>query len=522
MKFDDVVAGIGTITDLRRIAGAHVVDHKQLRDDELRAAIIKVKPQYLHRESVQANLNRILYQEEKKDYRVLARVILIDVLLEQYGFSLPFAQTEEKTIAFEQSIVNRANETNLLDLAYGQKNSQRHENLKLYNFVLEVAWERQDNVSPDEANLLLHLRQRLNINERDHRTLEAKIMKYPKPGNQIHSRSEINQVRRHLQGLGLLFTVRQDERTDIDIVPEELVSVLREILSIELRSDSYRQLLNYRLLHRKSHLTEVLTRCGLAFGQYDTVNTLIDHVLRNVSPSQAIAGFSPKYGLNSDQLTVWCKELHINTSGSMEDRIKRIIVHFDQLRPSVPELSDERVRWYEFYEQLAIRDYETLRAQHVIEKDIEIESKFEDATRYIFAEKLKHVPLQQEGINHPDGLLSLEAMFLMWDNKSKESPGLINLKDHIAQFDGYMNNSDKLVPVFLVIAPGFTEESEGEAIRYHAQHFDRNIVLITASELKNLAEEWVSENNRNREEPFPLGLLASTGRFSRKRLGKLI
>ena len=83
MKFDDVVAGIGTITDLRRIAGAHVVDHKQLRDDELRAAIIKLKPQYLHRESVQANLNRILYQEEKKDYRVLARVILIDVLLEQ-------------------------------------------------------------------------------------------------------------------------------------------------------------------------------------------------------------------------------------------------------------------------------------------------------------------------------------------------------------------------------------------------------------------------------------------------------
>ena len=110
----------------------------------------------------------------------------------------------------------------------------------------------------------------------------------------------------------------------------------------------------------------------------------------------------------------------------------------------------------------------------------------------------------------------------MWDNKSKESPGLINLKDHIAQFDGYMNNSDKPVPVFLVIAPGFTEESEGEAIRYHAQHFDRNIVLITASELKNLAEEWVSENNRNREESFPLGLLASTGRFSRKRLGKLI
>ncbi len=141
MKFNEVVTNIGTITDLRRIAGAHVVDHKQLCDDELRTAIIKVKPQYLHGESLQNNLNRVLYQEEKKDYRVLARVILIDVLLEQFGYRLPFAQTEEKVIAFEQSIVNRANETNLIDLAYGQNNSQRHENLKLYDFVLQVAWD---------------------------------------------------------------------------------------------------------------------------------------------------------------------------------------------------------------------------------------------------------------------------------------------------------------------------------------------------------------------------------------------
>jgi len=325
-----------------------------------------------------------------------------------------------------------------------------------------------------------------------------------------------------LQGLGLLFTIRQDEKTDVDIIPEELVSVLREILDIELRSDSYQQLLNYRLLRKKTHLTKVLTNCGLTFGQYDTVNTLINHVLRNINPSQAIASASPRYGLSSDQLTVWCKELHITAAGSMEERIKRVIAHFDQLRPSVIELSDERVRWYEFFEQLAIRDYETLRTNHIVEKDIEIESKFEDATRYIFAEMLNHKPLQQEGTNHPDGLISLESVFLMWDNKSKENPGLVNLKDHIAQFDGYMNKSEKSVPVFLVIAPGFTEESEGEAIRYHARHFDRNIVLISAGELKNLAQEWISENNRNKEEPFPLGLLASNGRFNRASLGKLI
>ena len=64
------------------------------------------------------------------------------------------------------------------------------------------------------------------------------------------------------------------------------------------------------------------------------------------------------------------------------------------------------------------------------------------------------------------------------------------------------------VPIFLVIAPDFTDDSEAEAVRYHASDVDRNIALITAKELKDVAEEWSSEKNREREEPFTLGLLA--------------
>ncbi len=44
MKFDDAVRETRTLTDLRRIAGAHVVDHRQLAVEELRDAIIRVKP----------------------------------------------------------------------------------------------------------------------------------------------------------------------------------------------------------------------------------------------------------------------------------------------------------------------------------------------------------------------------------------------------------------------------------------------------------------------------------------------
>ena len=50
---------------------------------------------------------------------------------------------------------------------------------------------------------------------------------------------------------------------------------------------------------------------------------------------------------------------------------------------------------------------------------------------------------------------------------------------------------------------------------------DRNIVLITAKELKELAEEWASPKNKNREKPFNLALLSVSGRYNRDRLGKL-
>lgn len=520
MKFDDAVRETRTVPDLRRIAGAHVVDHRQLDDEELKDAIIKVKPQYLHEPTIRANLERSLYRDQRNDFRTLARVIVVDVLLEQYDFLLPVGLTEEQAIGFEQSIVNHSNETELLDLACGNHDSRRYHDLDLYFFVLKVAWENEDVKSPDEVNLLRKLRERLRITEFDHRLLEAKLGKYPKPSNVLHSRTEINEARRFLQSMGLLFSVRQDDGVDLDVIPEELAAVMRGILGLEIRAECYRQLLEHRPLRRRSHLTDILTRTGTEFARGDTVPSLVDRVVRYVPPSKAIASTSPRFGLDSEQLTAWCRQLGISTSGTVEERVWRIIAHFDQLRPRVVAESDERAVWYDFYLELACRDRETLRAQHVIDKDLEIESKFEDATAYLFDDRLHHTPLRQRGSNRPDGLLSLQSSYLMWDNKSKESP--VNLRDHINQFDGYMNQADKPVPVFLVIGPDFTEDSEAEAIRYHAGHFGRNIVLITAGELKSLADEWSSQNNRRRDEPFNLGLLAATGRFNRERLGKII
>lgn len=520
MEFEKVVSLIGTLTDVRRIASAHVVDHNQLSDDQLRAGLAKSKPQYIDPVAVKNALDESIERDQKEANRVLSRLVLVDVLLEQYDCMLPFADTEAKVIGAEQNIVDRSNELGLEELACSDKGTPRYRDLETYNFVLGVAWEQRDSVSPDEANLLSRLRRHLRVNEFEHRVLEAKLLRFPKKGNELHSRAEVASARRSLQQSGLLFTVRL-EGVDYDVVPEEIATQVRAVLNIELRSEAYRELLKFWKVRTRAHLTDVLERAGVAFLKSDKVDALVERVVMNVPPSRAIASASPRYGLSSEELADWCRDLGLSPSGSMEERVQRVVRHFANLRPRVDPQEDERALWYEFYAELAARDRETLRAQQLIEKDNEIESKFEHATQYLFQKKLGHTPLKQSGTDHSDGLLSLKADYLMWDNKSKDPPGLFHLKDCIPQFDRYMNGADKRVPVFLVIAPGFTEESELEAIRYHAEHFDRNIVLITAAELKALAEEWASPQHKNRETPFPLGLLSASGRFDRRKLGKL-
>ena len=86
----------------------------------------------------------------------------------------------------------------------------------------------------------------------------------------------------------------------------------------------------------------------------------------------SIANTSPTYGLNSDQLTVWFRQLGIPVSGSIQERVERVIAHFDQLRPRMVAEADEREVWFDFYEELARRDHVSLRAQHGIENSLEI------------------------------------------------------------------------------------------------------------------------------------------------------
>ena len=230
-------------------------------------------------------------------------------------------------------------------------------------------------------------------------------------------------------------------------------------------------------------------------------------ILKCINPSNLLGGFSIQDGLNVSILSAWCGDLGLNVSGTKQTLISRILEYYDNLRKIEIKTEDNRETLLNVYNELASRNLKYLRSNNIIEKDLQCEHYFEDATNFLFEKLLLNKPLTLTGSDHPDGKLSFKDKYIMWDNKSKETP--VNLKDHIKQFDGYIKSSDKEVVVFMVIAPSFTEKSVQECVDYSLNN-DTLILLITADELKTVAELW---NKNHPDEIFNLGYFKQNGRF---------
>ena len=438
-------------------------------------------------------------------HRIISHLLLRRVLLQQDNYVFPRKEVDDRIIEFEQDIVNLSNEE-LLD-----STDERNEALGLFKFVLETAWGHNDDVSPDEKNLIEKLRLRLQITEREYYLMEAKLGKFPKPENTLHNRSEIDEVRQQMQVQGLLFSVRDDDNTDFDIIPDEIAVVLRKLLGINIRDYGYGELLKSKHVKSKKYLSDILSKGSVPIHKHPTVDELKVIVQEHVSPEILIGGYSPRDGLSAATLERWCSDISTRASGPKNELIERIVQHYDALRLRDESIGDERELWYGFFEKLAERDLDLLRSQQVIEKDLQCEHRFEEATNFLFEKRLFHKPLSLVGTAHADGVLSFQDKLIFWDNKSKESS--VNLHDHIKQFDGYIKSADKPVAAFFVIGPSFTPASSLLAMEYQVKN-GIPMTLITAGELKQIAENWVTKAKSTQEKAFPLGYLLQPGRVN--------
>ena len=510
MNYQNCVRLSNNTNDLKRIASAYVEDCRRLDLSELKAALLKTEGQYTSCENIEKQLDKLKLHENPV-VRIVVPIILQGYLLDEDEFTSPCKTTDEAVLKYEQAVIDESNN-------FDYKNMSK--DFSLLKFVLDAAWEHEDKISVDEKNLIDKIRKYLNITIREQNMLEAKAGRYPTPGNVLHSRSEIDLARKTLQTAGILFCIKNSDGVPCDIVPEEVVKGLRGYYGIEIRNYGYRQLIQYvTKITKKQYLIDIINKFNdnpttsvVDVPLNPTIPCLQELVFKSIKPSHLIGGFSPKDGLGIAELQKWCSNLGLSGAGVKATLIARILEHYDALRKIEISTEDDREKYYRVFHELACRNLAFLRENGIIIKDLECERAFEKATNYLFEVMLKNKPLLLTGTEHPDGKLSFNDRYILWDNKSKESA--VNLQDHISQFDRYIRESDKPVAVFMVIAPSFTENSLKECVKYSLSS-DTQILLITADELKDVAEQW---HKTHPDESFNLGFFKQSGRFDRTRL----
>lgn len=507
MKFLECVDLLSNVNETKRIASAYVEDCRRLNIDELKACIKKVREQYVSENNIFNKINNINLHTNSV-VRIIAPILIRDYLLNTDEFLSTCKDTNNAIINYEQSIIDASNNFDYKDMS---------KELSIFKFILDTAWAHENNISVDEKNLIESVRKYLNISVEEQNKLDAKAGRFPRIGNIPHSSTDVETARKELQSSGILFYIKNSDGDSCDVIPEEIVIPIRKYFGIELKRYGYYQLIKYvTKSQKKQYLFDIIEKHNakgdtttLDVSQNATIATIQDVIMKNILPSNLIGGYTPRDGFDLSTLIKWCSELNLPTSGVKSELISRIINYYDSLHEISLQTEDERELYYSYYHELAYRDLKTLRKHNIIDKDLKCEHYFEKATDYLFEMKLKNKPLSLAGTEHADGKLSYRDKYILWDNKSKESP--VNLKDHIAQFDRYIKASDKPVSVFLVIGPEFSDNSVSECVKYSLNN-ETQILLITADELKELSEEWAKKHG---DESFNLGYFKQNGRFDK-------
>ncbi len=370
MKFAECVNNVSTFIDLKRLANEYVIDYKRLSYDELKAAMIKTAPQYYNQENVYNTIESLKLHEDES-VRTLLEIIIREVLLNEDNFSLCQKDLEDEVILYEQSILDRENE---------EEELFEKENIKLLSYVIDAAWENNLAISADEQNLIYKLKKKLQILDDEYELIQAHRGIFPKHGNVLHTRDEIGAVRKLLQQRGILFVVRDSQGTDYDILPEEIADVIRTYYNVDIKKFSYEKLLESKYVKKKAYLIDILQKASVELGKNETIESLSYKVMRHIKAHNLIGGFTARDGLNGTDLVKWCNDIGVSCRGSKNELIDRIVAYYDDIQKIEVTEDDERALYYEFYEDLASRNLDKLRKQGIIDKDLECEHKFEEAT----------------------------------------------------------------------------------------------------------------------------------------------
>jgi|GEM_PF-253597 len=486
-----------------RILGRYLSSVRGLEDDDLTNVIRKDSQKLAEKVRIVSSM----IEPDPNFDRGQLKSIIFAILLQEETHSVDETRLDEKVIEFEKEIVKKAKSLNLEDLR--KQDPERWHHIDTYKIVLEAALQNDGSISADEARLLGVLRRHLSIAIDEHWSLSAALKKFPKEKCVLHTPDEVNEARKELQRDGVLWSYRDENNRNIDVIPFEIAEIIRrEVAKQELQRTNYRRLLMNDAF-TLTDLRSILQAKGL--DRYGNKIELIERLSNSsVLPSEVLGS------LDREKLSTMCSFFGLKSYGNKADLIASLIEFYDDLTFEERVTKDGREVWYSNFELLAARSYAELRAKKIISKDLEIERMFEDATEFLFQNRLRVSCERANKENRADGRLPLDGnQVILWDCKSVE--GLVNLQDHLeGQFDGYLRKDAELGKnplAFLVIGPAFTPHSLKLAYQYKART-NWDVALVTAEALKHLAERWATmEPNK----AFPIRLLNRTELIDKER-----
>ena len=423
------------------------------------------------------------------DERILRRFAL-EALLNDAELRLGDREIYQFVRDRESGILERAEDEGSFEFCDGRA-------VDILTTVLEVAV--QDNtISRDEHALIDRVRDKLDLTQAEQYLILARLGHFPRRGNSIHAFQDVQNALTSLEKTGVVFYCNHHPEGACHVLPEELKDGVKEALGIELNDQAWELLLSNLT---KNQLKQILDATQAPIS--GTKEQLIDRVVRTgIQPSESLSLLS-----RQELYDLLAKLPGANVSGTKEQKIGRVIEYFDNRTiREVPEDEDPRSAYYEYLVELAERDIENLRVNEIITRDRDIDSLFEQGTRFLFEEMLGQELLDMSGSDHADGAVEFDKKdgLLMWDNKSKEQEYRFP-NAHLRQFARYIRESTDHVLCFLIIAPDIAAEAQQNMyeLKRKAQS-DTDVALIAAEDLKWVAENWTDHGDEFDLEVFNL------------------
>jgi len=227
--------------------------------------------------------------------------------------------------------------------------------------------------------------------------------------------------------------------------------------------------------------------------------------------------------LRTDELIDLCKLYEISARGRKAEIIERIVHYFRNYQIKGTRATAKEL--FSIYEDLSKQNINAYRDIGIDDKQISlptIATDFERATKYIFESIFRlTVKTQTPGREEPDGVIK-EDNIILYDCKTVLYPPYELPIAHRDQFRRYIKDQyDKLEPhaktafkCFIIIAHSFDHKIGDKLAQMKIEPYIP-FCLITASDLKFIAEKWLEEQI---DRILPTSILIFQGRYTRDKL----